>query len=209
MTFTQDALDRLRKGNRRFVSGEKTADVRSRQAHSSKLVAGQQPFAVILGCSDSRAPVEIIFDQGPGDLFVIRIAGNIVTPPVVGSVEFAAERIGARLVVVLGHSDCGAVRATLDELHGPTERLSQNWSTVVDRIRPTVEGLSTKGPTNDRGVLLQQAIRANIRASASYLQNESAVLGRLIQEDELLVLGAEYSLETGEVDFFDGLPESG
>jgi carbonic anhydrase len=209
VTFPQDAINRLRQGNRRFVSGEKTADVHSRQTQRSKLVGGQQPFAVILGCSDSRAPVEIIFDQGPGDLFVIRIAGNIVTSPIVGSVEFAAERVGARLVVVLGHSDCGAIQATLDELHRPTEGLSQNWSAVVDRIRPTVEGLLTTGTTNDRSVLMQQAIRANVLASASYLRNESAVLGRLIREDELLVLGAEYSLETGVVDFFDGLPESG
>ena len=209
MTFPQDALIRLRQGNRRFVSGEKTAGVRSRQTQRNELAGGQQPFAVILGCSDSRAPVEILFDQGPGDLFVIRIAGNIVTSPIVGSVEFAAERANARLVVVLGHSDCGAVQATLDELHQPTEGLSQNWSAVVDRIRPTVERLLTSGPANDRVVLVQQAIRANVRASASYLRNDSAVLGRLIKQDELLVLGAEYSLETGVVDFFDGLPESG
>jgi carbonic anhydrase len=108
VTFPQDALDRLRQGNRRFASGEKTADERIRQTQRDRLVGDQQPFAAILGCSDSRVPVEIIFDQGPGDLFVIRIAGNIVTPSVVGSIEFAAERIGARLVVVLGHSHCGA-----------------------------------------------------------------------------------------------------
>jgi carbonic anhydrase len=207
--FPQDALNLLRQGNKRFVSGEKTADVRGPKTQRNKLVGDQQPFAAILGCSDSRAPVEIIFDQGPGDLFVIRIPGNIVTSPIVGSVEFAAERAGARLVVVLGHSDCGAVQATLDELHRPTEGLSQNWSAVIDRIRPTVEGLLATGTENDRSMLVQQAIRANVRASASYLRNESEVLGRLIQEDELLVLGAEYSLETGVVDFFDGLPESG
>lgn len=193
MTFPQDAINRLKQGNRRFLSGENTGDIRIDQTKRNKLVGGQQPFAVILGCSDSRAPVEIIFDQGPGDLFVIRIAGNIVTPPIVGSVEFAAERVGTRLVVVLGHSDCGAVQATLDELDGPIEGLSQNWSAVIDCIRPTVEGLLTTGIANDRGGLVQQAVRANVRASASYLRNESAVLGRLIQEDELLVLGAEYS----------------
>jgi carbonic anhydrase len=204
VTFPQDALDRLRQGNRRFVSGEKTADERIRQTQRDRLVGDQQPFAAILGCSDSRVPVEIIFDQGPGDLFVIRIAGNIVTPSVVGSIEFAAERIGARLVVVLGHSHCGAVKATLDEIQRPTEGLLQNWSAVVNRIRPAVEGFLATGPANDHGVLVQQAIRANVRASASYLRTESAVLGRLIQEDELLVLGAEYSLETGVVDFFDG-----
>ena len=207
MTFPQDAIDRLKQGNRRFVSGEKTADARIRQPRPNRLVGGQKPFAVVLGCSDSRVPVEIIFDQGPGDLFVIRIAGNIVTPSIVGSIEFAAERVGARLVVVLGHTDCGAVQATLDELSRPTEGLSQNWSVVVDRIRPTLEGLLATRPANDRGVLVQQAIRANVRASVSYLRNESVVLGRLIQEDELLVLGAEYSLETGVVEFFDGLPE--
>ena len=209
MTSPQDALNLLRQGNTRFVSGERAADVRGRQAERNKLVVDQHPFAVILGCSDSRAPVEIIFDQGLGDLFVIRIAGNIVTTPTVGSIEFAAERVGARLVVVLGHSDCGAVQTTLDELHQPTEDLSKNWSAVIDRIRPAVEGILRTGLENDRGAQVQQAIRANIRASARYLRNESAVLSRLIQEDALLVLGAEYSLETGVVDFFDGLPESG
>jgi carbonic anhydrase len=209
VTSPEDALNLLRQGNRRFVSGERAADLRGRQAERNKHVVDQRPFAVVLGCSDSRAPVEIIFDQGLGDLFVIRIAGNIVTPPTVGSIEFAAEQIGARLVVVLGHSDCGAVQATLDEIHQPTEGLSRNWSAIIDRIRPAVEGILSTGPENDRCVLVQQAIRANIGASASYLRNESAVLGRLIQEDKLVVLGAEYSLETGVVDFFDGLPRSG
>jgi carbonic anhydrase len=208
MTSPQDALTRLRQGNKRFVSGENIADVRSRQTQRNRLGGEQQPFAAILGCSDSRVPVEIIFDQGPGDIFVIRIPGNIITSPIVGSVEFAAERLGAQLVVVLGHSDCGAVQATLDEVHRPTEGLSQNWSAVVDRIRPAVEGFLATGTANDRSVLAQQAIRANIRASASYLRNESVVLGRLIKEDELHVLGAEYSLESGVVEFFDGLPKS-
>ena len=209
MIFASEALKRLREGNGRFVSGEETADVLMRQTQRSQLVGGQESYAVILGCSDSRVPVEIIFDQGLGDLFVIRVAGNIVAPPLVGSVEFAAQRVGTRLVVVLGHSGCGAVQATLDQLFRPTEELSGDWSAIVDRIRPSVKGLLEADSANDRGELERHAVRANIRASASYLRNESETLRRLIQEDGLLMLGAEYSLETGVVDFFDGLPQSG
>src|SRR5512140_1764288 len=136
-----EALERLREGNRRFVSGVRSLDTLVSQTRRSEFVAGQEPFAVILGCSDSRVPVEIVFDQGLGDLFVIRVAGNIVAPSQIGSVEFVAERFKTRLVVVLGHSQCGVILATLEQLQGPTERRSRNVHSIVNRVRPSVEGL--------------------------------------------------------------------
>jgi carbonic anhydrase len=195
-----EALLRLREGNRRFVAG-KHAHAETRR---EDLVAGQDPIAIVLGCSDSRVPAELVFDQGFGDLFVIRVAGNIVAPSQVGSVEFAAERFGTRLVVVLGHSQCGAILATLEELRRGTENRSRNLRSIVDRVRPSVEGLLASG--HDAETLVRNAVRANVRASANHLRNGSEVLERLIVKDGLLVVGAEYSLETGAVDFFDGVP---
>ena len=204
MISPQAALERLREGNQRFASGVRSIDTLLSQAQRSELVSGQEPFAVILGCSDSRVPVEIIFDQGLGDLFVIRVAGNIVAPSHIGSVEFAAEAFGTRLVVVLGHSSCGAVTATVDELQRPSESRSPNLRDIVDRVRPSVEGLLKTDLRNRRDALIQEAVRANIRASADHLRHGSKVLEDLIKNDGLLVVGAEYSLETGLVDFFDG-----
>jgi carbonic anhydrase len=201
-----EALERLREGNRRFVSGVRSSDALRSQTRLGDLVAGQEPFAVILGCSDSRVPVEIVFDQGLGDLFVIRVAGNIVAPSQIGSVEFAAQRFGTRLVVVLGHTRCGAVQATLEELQQPNLRQSRNLSSIVDRIRPSVEGLLATDLRHDHEALSRQAVLANVRVSASDLRHGSAILERMIQKEGLLVIGAEYSLETGVVDFFDGIP---
>jgi carbonic anhydrase len=209
MISAVEALERLREGNRRFASGVRSLDTLMSQTRRSEFVAGQEPFAVILGCSDSRVPVEIVFDQGLGDLFVIRVAGNIVAPSQIGSVEFAAERFGTRLVVVLGHTRCGAVQTTLEELQRPTENRSRNLSSIVSRIRPSVEGLLATELRHDREILARHAVRANVRVSANYLRHGSEVLERLIQKDGLLVLGAEYSLETGLVDFFDGVQDSG
>jgi carbonic anhydrase len=201
-----DALERLRAGNRRFVSGVRSLDTFVGQARRREFVTGQKPFAVILGCSDSRVPVEIVFDQGLGDLFVIRVAGNIVAPSQIGSVEFAADRFGTRLVVVLGHTRCGAVQATLEELQPSTAMPSRHLSSIVDRIRPSVEALLATPLRHDRDALAQHAVRANVRVSANALRHGSRVLERLTQSDGLRVVGAEYSLETGGVDFFDGLP---
>ena len=209
MVSALDALERLRAGNSRFVSGVRSIDSLMSQTRRNDFVAGQQPFAVILGCSDSRVPVEIIFDQGLGDLFVIRVAGNIVASSQIGSVEFAAERFGIRLVVVLGHTRCGAVQATLEELQRPSGTQSRNLRSIVDRIAPAVEGLLATELRHDLEALVQHAARANVRVSASSLRNGSAVLEQLTQKDGLIVVGAEYSLETGLVDFFDGVPGSG
>jgi carbonic anhydrase len=199
-----EALKRLREGNRRFVAGRGTVDGLSSRSRRAALVSGQEPFAIILGCSDSRVPAEIVFDQGLGDLFVIRVAGNVVAPSQIGSVEFAAERFGTRLVVVLGHSQCGAVLATLEELRRPRESQSRNLRSIVDRIRPSVESLLATDLRSDRDALVSAAVRANVRASANQLRHGSEVVEQLIKDDGLLVVGAEYSLETGVVDVFDG-----
>jgi len=209
MIPARDALERLREGNRRFVSDDRSRDTLTSHARRNALAAGQAPFAIILGCSDSRVPAEIVFDQGLGDLFVIRVAGNIVAPSQVGSVEFAAERFGTRLVVVLGHSQCGVILATLEELRRPATDQSRNLRSIVDRIRPSVEGLLATELGNHPDALVSQAVRANIRASTDHLRHGSEVLEQLIQTAGLVVVGAEYSLESGVVDFFDGAPVAG
>lgn len=208
MISAPEALYRLREGNLRFVAGVRSQEVMTRQTRRNELAAGQEPFAIILGCSDSRVPAEIVFDQGLGDLFVIRVAGNIVASSQVGSVEFAAARFGTRLVVVLGHSQCGAILATLEELQLGTGNQSRNLRSIVDRIRPSVEALLATDLKHNPETLIKHAVRANIRASANHLRHGSEVLEEFIQSDQLLVVGAEYSLESGIVDFFDGVPEA-
>jgi carbonic anhydrase len=198
-----EALQRLREGNLRFASNQRDADEFLSQARRFELAQSQEPFAIILGCSDSRVPAEIVFDQGLGDLFVIRVAGNIVAPSQVGSVEFAAERYGTRLVVVLGHSGCGAILATLEELQRSVEHQSRNLRAIVDRVRPSVEGLLKTDLRHDLDALVREAVRINVSASADHLRHGSPVLEQLINDSGLLVVGAEYSLETGRVEFFD------
>ena len=206
MVPAREALALLREGNRRFVADLRNPE--SLHARRIELAAGQAPFAAILGCSDSRVPVEIVFDQGLGDLFVIRVAGNIVAPSQVGSVEFAAEQFGTRLVVVLGHSRCGAIGATLEQLQRPKENQSRNLHSIVDLIRPSVEDLLATDLRFNLDELVHQAVRANIRASVNHLRHGSEVIEQLVHNDGLLVVGAEYSLETGMVDFFDGVPDA-
>lgn len=201
-----EALARLQAGNQRFASDSRDHRTLESEGRRNELVGGQEPFAIILGCSDSRVPAEIIFDQGLGDLFVIRVAGNIVAPSQVGSVEFAADRFGTRLVVVLGHSNCGAVTATIEQLKRPQAGQSPNLRSIVERVRPSIEPLMETEFAQDDQELVQRGVRSNIRASANHLRHGSRILEQLIQEDGLLVVGAEYSLETGVVDFFDGVP---
>jgi len=209
MIDADEALERLREGNRRFVSDAPGRHADVGRARPGELADGQEPFAIVLGCSDSRVPAEIVFDQGLGDLFVIRVAGNIVAPSQVGSVEFAAAQFGTRLVVVLGHSMCGAVIATLDELGRPSENQSPNLRSIVDRVRPSVEPLLATELRRDRDALVREAVRANIRASVSQLRQGSPILEQLMREEGLQVVGAEYSLATGLVDFFEGVPAAG
>jgi carbonic anhydrase len=200
------ALQRLRDGNRRFVDNVRGIGAGQSQARRADLISGQAPFAIILGCSDSRVPAELVFDQGFGDLFVIRVAGNIVAPSQIGSVEFAATRYNTRLVVVLGHSQCGAILATLDELRNPGKQQPRGVRSIVNRVRPSMETLLETDLRHDTDKLVHFAVRANVRSSVDHLRHGSEVLERLIDEDGLVVVGAEYSLETGEVDFFEGAP---
>jgi carbonic anhydrase len=206
MISATESLRLLREGNRRFVSEVRTQDNDASRTRRLELAAGQEPFAIILGCSDSRVPAELVFDQGLGDLFVIRVAGNIVAPSQVGSVEFAAARFGTRLVVVLGHSSCGAIVATVEELGRPTQDQSRNLRSIVDRSRPSVVPLLATELKNDPEALVREAVRANIRASVDHLRHGSEVLETLIERDGLRVVGAEYSLESGAVEFFDSEP---
>jgi carbonic anhydrase len=202
MTAGQDALQRLCDGNRRFAANTQSVESRLSAARRAELAVAQRPFAIVLGCSDSRVPVEIVFDQGPGDLFVIRVAGNIVAPSLIGSVEFAAAQYGTPLVVVLGHSQCGAIMATLDQLRRPTANQSPNLKSIVERIRPGVEGLLVGRQDSDQLAIVAHAVRANILASVQQLRHGSAIIEGLIASQGLLVVGAEYSLDTGVVEFF-------
>ncbi len=205
---TTEALQRLRDGNARFVSGIRSLETVASEMRRAEMVAGQSPHTVVIGCSDSRVPVEMVFDQGLGDLFVIRVAGNVVERSQIGSAEFAAKKFGSRLIVVLGHTHCGAVAATLAELKQASDTLSPNLRSIVDCIRPSVEELLAPGLDHDPSALMCAAVRANVRAVANTLRQGSDILGQLIEEEGLVVVGAEYSLETGAVDFFDGLPET-
>jgi carbonic anhydrase len=208
MIPAREALQRLTDGNRRFAAGVTRGTTLTGEARRVSVIDGQTPFAIILGCSDSRVPAEIVFDQGLGDLFVIRVAGNIVAASQVGSVEFAAAQFDTRLVVVLGHSRCGAITATLSELQQPTTKQSRNLRSIVDRVRPSVAPLLETELRHDRDALIRHAVRANILASTDHLRHGSDILEQLIESNGLLVVGAEYSLETGLVDFFDGVPDT-
>jgi carbonic anhydrase len=200
----KDALSRLREGNGRFASNLLSVDSLLSYTRRAELSAGQQPFAIILGCSDSRVPAEIVFDQGIGDLFVIRVAGNVVAPSQIGSVEFAAARFGTRLVVVLGHSRCGAIQATVETLEGTAGPGSRSLRSIVNFIRPSVEDLMTGALASDHEALVNAACRANVLASVKRLRRGSPLIEQLVAEEGLRVVGAEYDLESGRVDFFDG-----
>lgn len=208
MISALEALARLREGNRRFVANQAEAAALGNHGHSAALAAGPEPLAIVLGCSDARVPAELVFDQGFGDLFVIRVAGNVVSPSQIGSVEFAAGRFGTRLVVVMGHSRCGAVLAAIEELTGQASSQSRNLRSIVDRVRPSVQSVMLAGREVD-DALIDDAVRANVRVSANHLRHGSELLERLIHEGALMVVGAEYSLTTGVVSFFDGVPEAG
>jgi carbonic anhydrase len=200
-----EALARLKAGNARYVQNVRSVD--SMLSHSKRDISAPQiPVAIVLGCSDSRAPAEIVFDQGLGDLFVIRVAGNIVAPSQIGSVEFAAERFGTRLVVVMGHTNCGAIHATIEAISGEQGSASRNLMSIVNRVRPSIEGLMATELANDPVRLHREAMRANVRASVSHLRHGSEVIERLAHEGGLAIVGSELDLESGEVTFFDDFP---
>jgi len=201
----KEALERLIKGNRQFVANRNLPPSALSKTAREELVEGQMPFAIILGCSDSRVPAEIVFGQGLGDLFVIRVAGNIVAPSQIGSVEFAVSLFNTRLVIVLGHTHCGAITATLNALNCEDLNASRNIHAIVNRIKPTIESLLHTNLVDDKDALEHEAMRANVRASANQLRHGSEIIERMVEEDNLMIVGAEYLLETGEVNFFDGM----
>jgi carbonic anhydrase len=201
----REALARLVQGNRRYRQNVRSVD--SMLSHSLRSIENQRPFAIVLGCSDSRAPAEVVFDLGLGDLFVIRVAGNIVAPSQVGSVEFAAERFGTRLVVVMGHTHCGAIAAALEAIQRNAGPASKNLMSIVDRVRPSIEGLVHTDLAKDPERLSQEAMRSNVRASVSHLRHSSEIIERLVAKEGLEVVGSELDLATGEVHFFDGVPD--
>lgn len=198
-----EALTRLREGNQRFATNVRSIEAMLSQARRAELAEGQWPFAIILGCSDSRAPAETVFDQGLGDLFVIRVAGNIVASSQIGSVEFAAERYGIRLVVVMGHTRCGAIDATIEALAAPEVPISRGLTSIIDRVRPSVATLLETDLARDRDALAHAAIRANVRSSVDHLRHGSPILEPLVEHESLRVVGAMYNIETGAVDFFE------
>jgi carbonic anhydrase len=205
MVTAQEALQRLKDGNRRFREGQPAGPRLSSQERREELVADQNPFAIILGCADSRVPGEIVFDQGLGDLFVIRVAGNVVAPSQIGSIEFAVEWFGTRLVVVLGHTRCGAITATVDALRGGSGHRAQYLNSIVDRVRPAVEPLLADAVAGgDEEELLRACGRANVHASVDHLRQGSSLLEELVDSGDLMIVGAEYALESGVVEFLEG-----
>ncbi len=199
------ALKNLQEGNLRYQSGQRTADSRITAERREELSTGQAPDAIVLGCADSRVPAEIVFDQGLGELFVVRVAGNIATTEGIGSIEYAIEHLGSRLIVVLGHACCGAVAATIGELQQPSEGISPNIQSLVDEIGPSISSLVEAGDSDE---LLGNSIRANVAATVKSLAAKSEIIQARLDSNEVLIVGAEYSLETGAVDFFEGMPEA-
>lgn len=202
----KEALERLMEGNQRYAADLPWRSRQGSQARRSELTKGQQPFAVLLGCSDSRVPAEIIFDLGLGDLFVIRVAGNIAAPSQIGSIEYAVDQLGVRLVMVLGHSDCGAIAATMDHLEQPAEDLSPNLAVIVNRVRPVIASMPPSEAPETRQERLERAVRANVRCSLRSLVDDSPLLEKLERSGDILIVGAKYSLNTGVVRVFETSP---
>jgi carbonic anhydrase len=198
-----EALERLISGNKRFVANVRGADAVLSQVRRAELAHDQRPIAVVLGCSDSRVPAEIVFDQGLGDLFVIRVAGNVVAPSQLASVEFAVARFGVPLVVVMGHARCGAVEATLEHLLTKATPPVESIMSLVNRIRPAVQSVVDAGTGKTRDELMRDAVRANVRAAANQLRHGTTFLENRLEQRALMVVGAEYDLVTGQVDIFD------
>ncbi len=202
MMNADKALQKLIEGNKRYIEGTADGAELTITTRRQQITDGQNPFAAILGCSDSRVPAELVFNRGLGDLFVIRVAGNIVAPSQIGSVEFACQHFGTQLVVVLGHSHCGAINATVDALMGDPDNLSPNVASIVDRVTPAVLPIVKRNSYKDKDDLVHQAMRANIEQSVNGLQMRSRILRSMVDRGQIKIIGAEYSIETGAVDFY-------
>lgn len=200
------ALQSLKDGNELYVKAIKDSTDLNTPITLRDVDLGQQPFAIILSCSDSRVPAELIFNCGIGELFIIRVAGNIASPTQIGSIEYACQNLGAQLVVVMGHSHCGAVSATIGTLSNSKHELSPNLESIIDQItpavRPIVEADQHADEADDES-LLDKAVRANVSYTVNNLSAQSEVLSTLMAEQKLAVIGAEYALETGKVTFHE------
>lgn len=189
------AIARLEQGNRRCIDGQ------SLHAHDlakwrERFLVKQKPFATVLGCSDSRVPPELLFDQGFGDLFVIRVAGNIVDPDVIGSIQYAVEHLDNKLLVVLGHQNCGAVTAALAP-PGETKNEPPELQKLLNRIRPAVKSVDR---TKDRKSLIAAAVEANVRASVKQLRQVPSI-ATAIEKHNVAIVGAVHYIDSGETRF--------
>tara|TARA_A100001037_G_scaffold161762_1_gene145593 strand:+ start:641 stop:1309 length:669 start_codon:yes stop_codon:yes gene_type:complete len=200
------AFEELVSGNTRFASGDPSM-LRSRFAAMPNMDMQQRPHTVVVGCADSRVPPELIFDQGIGDLFVIRVAGNVVGPTQLGSIEFAVSHFGPRLVVVLGHSDCGAVLATMEQVVSKKRNYSVQLSSIINEIAPAISSLQEVHDEEGTALPVVDAVRSNIRMAIDNIRSVSEILRPMISSGEVVVVGGYYSLKRGVVDFFEGLPE--
>ena len=202
MQFDPDrVIQELLEGNQRFVSGETIKCSReSLKKFKNFAETGQKPKAIVLCCSDSRAPVEMIFDQDVGDLFVIRVAGNIIAPSLVGSVEFAATTFGTKLVIVMGHSQCGAIEATLNYIENAGTVSSENIHDIVRRIKPHIHEIAQM-PALSHDEKSSLAVKVNVQASVSQLEHSSRLIEGLILKEKIRIVGAVLDLSTGKVAF--------
>ncbi len=196
----REALQALKDGNGRYVDELRRHGSGVDAGRRLHLTDGQNPLAVVIGCSDSRVPVEIIFDQGLGDLFVIRVAGNIVRTSQIESVEFAVAELGTPLVVVLGHEGCGAVTAAVEELRSDTPPLELRLPTLMESLRPVVEPL-LEGGAPPPPEFIDTVVRANVKHAVATLRESSPLVAGKEAAGDLLLVGAEYALGGGEVVF--------
>ena len=199
------ALEKLKAGNQRYVEASRNNTGLNTEFDLHNHTGSQTPFAIILGCSDSRVPAELVFNSGLGELFIVRVAGNIADPTQMGSIEFACQQFGSKLIVVLGHSRCGAVNATLGALTSPPQPISPNLASIVDRVAPAVLPLVQQDGTGDQSEIAAKAVRANVEYSVQNLTTRSDVLKSLVENEEVKIVGAEYSLDTGRVEFYDDI----
>lgn len=199
----EQILKELLDGNQRFLNGQSLQSSASSLARLKNFAKiGQSPKAIVLCCSDSRAPVEMIFDQDIGDLFVIRVAGNVVAPSLIGSVEFAASTFACKLVLVMGHTQCGAVIATLDHIQNMDSPSSENLHDILARIKPHVFSIARMKNLSSQEKVVK-ALEANVIASVSQLSTSSRLLEKMISEKRILVAGAVLDLNSGQVSMLE------
>ena len=203
MPSIDTVLSQLKAGNERYVNDQVTAEGRD-STRRAELTTGQAPWAIVLSCADSRVAPEVLFDTGLGELFVVRVAGNVANPSTIASIEYAVSQLGTKLVVVLGHEECGAVGATLQQLRLPVPNISPHLESIIEHVRPAFRGLTGPDAEDEDEGLLERAIRANVATQTDKLREASTILRKLEQDDGLLIVGALYSLRTGGVEFLGG-----